>query len=71
MDRHFLILFLAAICTFSFLSHSILRAEETGSNSQISTQEQAAEIASKCMIPSPIDEGVVAESYFGVRSLGK
>jgi len=48
MNRHFLILFFGvAICLFSFLSQSTLNAEDRDINTQITTQEQAAEFASK------------------------
>lgn len=48
MNRHFIfLLFLVAICTFRFFSHSTLQADDMGSNPQITTQEQAAELASK------------------------
>jgi hypothetical protein len=48
MNRHFLVIFFGmAICLFSFLSRSTLQAEDIDSNTQITTQEQAAEFASK------------------------
>lgn len=48
MNRHILIFFLGVgICIFSFLNRSPLQAEDNGSHIQITTQEQAAEFASK------------------------
>ena len=48
MNRHFLIVFfLFTIFLFSFLSQSALQAEDKDSNTQITTQKQAAEFASK------------------------
>ena len=48
MNRHFLILFfLVAMCIFSFLGRSTLQAENKDGNTQITTQEQAAEFASE------------------------
>ena len=48
MNRHFIILvFLVAICMFSFLGRATLQAENKDGNTQITTQEQAAEFASK------------------------
>ena len=48
MNRHFLILvFLVFICIFSFLGCANLQAEDKESSTKITTQEQAAEFASK------------------------
>ena len=48
MERYFLFLvFLVAACIFSFLSQSTLQAEDKDSNTKITTQVQASELASK------------------------
>ena len=48
MNRHFFIfVLLVAICIFSFQGCTTLQAKDKGTNTQITTQEQAAEFASK------------------------
>ena len=48
MNRHFLIsVFWVSICIFSFLGCTTLQVKDKDSNTQLTTQEQAAEFASK------------------------